>query len=483
MPPPKDERKQLRAPLKGSAAKATKEETKDVECGQSLGFYGAVTEAAQDPVKWFQGMTRWLETSDSTDPTQIVTFICDDFRARRVKAPMVLLWIFLQALGLMFQVLLLSEISRNLAAYQETLRFYCGPEHQLNGVCLGPTWNMSYAETLVFPATAAEASQRDFDYVVPTDQRFSFNTLSSPATFLIGVEPLGEHTDVRWQLDITPKDPVPWGTYGQNPPPLYGWGSRFSVVAAKAFTRPMTWNAAMSVTSTYQTDARVHLYVLDSRIQHLEDVHKQEQCDFEGSWQNFNERESSKHHRVLSFAQNATTFFLLVQLCLVGLVIRRFFFYVESGKLLSRVIATKFLIQDFPQQMCIVFYLYSWYANNGLHCQMCLFHPEHCDNQHPLHWTNSMVCIFTLLSACANQFLIQAKLKRYDEDEECLLFFTRLTLFSVSVLPFSTSIFLLSASVLHLRSPLVYFIAGIPTILGWGALCCVPMIFLCDDEL
>jgi len=243
-----------------------------------------------------------------------------------------------------------------------------------------------------------------------------------------------------------------------------------------------SWAGSVSLRSELPDQALVHVYVVDSRIQHLEEVHKQEQCSFEASWQNFSERGSGDHHTVLFLARYATTFFLAVSLCCSGLVLYRFYYFVESGKLLSRIIVLKFLFQDLPQQMCIAAYIYAWYANNGLRCQMCLFRPLHCDEQHPLHWTNLMVCFFTLLSASANQLLVQAKNKRYDEEEECVLYFTRFVLFSISVLPFSTAILFLGWPLVHLRSAIVYVLAGVPTMVGWGAVLCVPTVMICDDD-
>merc|ERR1712194_833824 len=106
--------------------------------------------------------------------------------------------------------------------------------------------------------------------------------------------------------------------------------------------------------------------------------------------------------------------------------------YVESGKLLRRVIALKFLLQDFPQQVFIVLYLYGWYAKNGLRCQMCLFHPAHCEDQHPLHWSNLLACAFTIMSASTNQLMIQAKPRRASssDEDECCIFCSRAILFS-----------------------------------------------------
>ncbi|CAJ1408232.1 unnamed protein product [Effrenium voratum] len=140
----------------------------------------------------------------------------------------------------------------------------------------------------------------------------------------------------------------------------------------------LSWSASLNLKSKYAEEAQIQAFVVDSRIAHLEDIHAQKQCSFEASWQNFSERGQGRHHRVLSFAKLATGFFLCVQLFLGAVVMWRFFFFVDTGKLLSRVIVVKFILQDFPQQICIAAYLYAWYADNGLRCQMCLFHPNHC---------------------------------------------------------------------------------------------------------
>merc|ERR1711874_10478 len=125
---------------------------------------------------------------------------------------------------------------------------------------------------------------------------------------------------------------------------------------------------------------------------------------------------------------------------LISLMLHRPFFRSDCGKLLTRAIALKFIGQDLPQQVCIVCYIFGWYATSGLRCQMCLFHPLQCGDQSPLHWSNLMVCLFTLLSAAANQILITAKTNA-DESMYFLCFF-RFALFSLSVLPFSTAAYL-----------------------------------------
>lgn len=451
-------------------------------------LYGSVGGSVENLPKKASEFARWLETSEDTDPAHAFAWCCEDFKPRKLKAPLVLLWLTLQALGLLFQISLFFETSRHLTDFEETLAAYCGPEHQRNGVCIGPNWNLSYSGLLTFPPMQGEDEKSDFDFIIPADRSFSFKTSSRPPTFLLGIEPQAPHAKSHWKVAVTPAEGGSFpSSGGSNPlPATYGTGSRYRVISFSdrgAFTASGSWTASVNLKSKYTDSASIRVYVVDSRIEHLEDVHKQPQCSFEDSWQNFNERHNGDHHRVLTFTMHATGFFLAVSIGSFALMMNRFYFYIEGGKLLSRVIAVKFLVQDFPQQLLIVSYLYGWYAQNGLRCQMCLFHPQHCDTEHPLHFNNLLVCIFTLLSASSNQLLLQAKSKKYDEEEECFLWFARGAIFSVSVLPFSTGLFFLASSLLHLRSALVYLVSGIPTLIGWSTLFCVPMFTLCEDEL
>ncbi|CAE7940587.1 gpr180 [Symbiodinium sp. KB8] len=345
----------------------------------------------------------------------------------------------------------------------------------------GSYFEVSELSASILPGVKSLKPKGDFDYVIPKTQSFSFRTASHPPTFLLGIQPQQPHPSAQWQVSLHPlgKSALPGSSASQL---SHGWGSRYQVVTEKR--EEPAWEGSVNLKSKYAEEARIDIFVVDSRIAHLEDIHQQKQCSFEGSWQNFSERGQGRHHRVLSFTASATGFFLMVQLLLAGVVLRRFFLFVDTGKLLSRVIVFKFFVQDFPQQMCIAAYLYAWYAENGLRCQMCLFHPSHCDDQHPLHSTNLLVCLFTLLSAVANQLLLQARLKPgYDSEDECVLCFFRFVMLSVSILPFSTAMCMLSAIMLHLKSPLIYFMLGVPTVLGWGAITCVPLFICCDDEL
>lgn len=472
------------AKAKGGGRATEKDVEKDdlglpIDSGRGYGIAAAVA----NPGQQFMDMARWLETSEDTDPIKMLGCCCEDWKARKLKAPCVLGWLVLQLLGIFAQFTLLSEVSRHLEEYDQTLARNCGPEHQQHGVCLGPTWNFSYSGVLAFPPAGSDNS--DYDFVIPTDQAFKFKTTSTPATFLVGVEPQAPHTNAHWRLSIAGT-----GTRGgdnvwkdKNLEGFYGTGRRFKVFSSKYYSGSGDWTASMNLKSKYDTTAQVYTYVVDSKLQHLDQIHGQKQCSFEKGWENFNEKESGKHQTVLVTTKRATTFFLVVSSACFLLMLRRFLLYVEGGRLLSRVVALKFILQDIPQQICIVGYIYSWYAVDGLRCQMCIFHPDHCDNEHPLHLSNLILCILTLLSASSNQMLLQPKAKRIDEETECFLALSRIALFSVSVLPFSTAMFFLTSAVLHFQSTFIYAVSAVPTFVGWGVVFCVPMFTICDDDM
>lgn len=42
------------------------------------------------------------------------------------------------------------------------------------------------------------------------------------------------------------------------------------------------------------------------------------------------------------------------------------------------------------QEVCIVLYLLGWYEEDGLRCQLCLFHPQHCEDEDAFGLVNSV---------------------------------------------------------------------------------------------
>merc|ERR1712232_114925 len=84
------------------------------------------------------------------------------------------------------------------------------------------------------------------------------------------------------------------------------------------------------------------------------------------------------------------------------------------------VVLAKFVIQDIPQQVCIMLYLFGWYEASGLRCQLCLFEAEYCRYEAPFHFTNFVAFTCTLLSSCANQLLVNQFTRRHTPRTMCV---------------------------------------------------------------
>lgn len=239
-----------------------------------------------------------------------------------------------------------------------------------------------------------------------------------------------------------------------------------------------TWEARLALDSRYGTPTDIYLYIVDSEIKHLSDIHSQPMCSFEKSWINFTE---NNHNFRMSKTMFFTRLFQIVQIACVVLIFYRYYYQVEGSRLFVRILFLKFVFQDFPQQITMVSYLYNWYAEDGLRCQLCLFHPAHCISQYPLHTSNLIACLFCLVSAGSSQMFLQVSYKTADEDDAICFACGRLVLLSVSILPFSTAVFFLSSTMLHLGSSLIYVLFVLFTVCGWSAVCCIPMLSLCED--
>eukprot|EP00811_Abedinium_folium_P033693 NODE_6637_length_1653_cov_5.816514.p1 GENE.NODE_6637_length_1653_cov_5.816514~~NODE_6637_length_1653_cov_5.816514.p1 ORF type:complete len:484 (-),score=111.56 NODE_6637_length_1653_cov_5.816514:202-1584(-) len=446
-----------------------------VEAPPAQTDYGAVANGASDK---FWDTVKWLEAADATDPVRLCTWVCDDFKPRKIKAPLVFGWLVLQGICFVFQALLWMETAGHLSQFEATLAANCGPEHLHQGVCIAPGWRLSLSQELYFSASG-EMDTPDFDFIIPSDTNFSFSTDSMPLTALLGVEPQPPMEKASWKVSISEQG-NPAHAMGATMP-LYGKGARYIVVEDKTGGGHSTWSGSLSLLSKSDEPMVFHVYVIDSAFERFEGMQHAPQCSFEATWVNFSERHSGQHHRVLSAAHSLSAFFLLVSIFTVSTTFYRFYFSVKVGKLMSRIVVLKFLLQDFPLQVIVVAYLYGWYGSNGLRCQMCLFHADHCDDEHPLHWSNLMLCVFTVLSAASCQLLLQTKNMAMNEDDEFFICFSRFSIFSVTVVPFSTGLLFLSGSLLHIRSVWVYISAGIITMFGWSTLVCVPCYYCCDE--
>ncbi|CAK0821193.1 unnamed protein product [Prorocentrum cordatum] len=346
--------------------------------------------------------------------------------------------------------------------------------------CVGTGWNLSAAEVLRFPRSAGSAAEIDgagFDFVVSAERPFGpFETRSRPPTFLLVVEPRPPHEHVGWTATLRPsKSPSSRVVSGR------GRADKV-VVGRRQGSAAVSWTGRMRLETGVSAEAEVRVSVVDSRVEHLQEIHKQRQCSFEKSWEAFSMRKGGEHLVVLQRTRYAVASFLLFSICLMATVLHRLCSRRHSGSLLKRAIMLKFVAQDFPQQICIVAYLYSWYAKNGLRCQMCLFNPLHCETQQPLHWSNFLLCLVTALSAVSNQLLIQAKVFQ-DILDDCFVIVFRVALLSFSVLPFSTAVYL-SPLCFHYDHMLVLLLSAVlPFVLGWMTVCCGWMFVVFRDEL
>jgi len=150
------------------------------------------------------------------------------------------------------------------------------------------------------------------------------------------------------------------------------------------------------------------------------------------------------------------------------------------------VVVAKFLLQDVPQQLCIVLYLFGWYESSGLRCQFCLFHPEHCGYENPFHTVNLVALTCTLLSSLTNQLLIRPVFKRvYTEDDICIQYCIRIGGICMSTLPFTSGMCWASASLLSFPR-LAHVIFVLPCTFGWVTLAtfvCLPLAFATNEVL
>jgi hypothetical protein len=342
---------------------------------------------------------------------------------------------------------------------------------------------------------------------------FQFSTLSSPPTFLISVNPLsiGEGDkeepppvagdgmprydappevlkDARWSIEVERVKPPHTGA----PFSKYHTGAEaitfedFSVESndtMKTVGR-VEWKASVKSRSWGEKKHRYALFVEDAAMAHLPAIHATPQCAFGRSWKAFNEHHQGTNHRALSWCNTLLGWFLLIGLAAVY-VVHSEISQPQKGAThrFHIVIATKFFLQDVPQQVCIVLYIFGWYEGSGLRCQLCLFKPEHCVAEDAFHFANLVALMCTLMSSMANQLLIRPVFKRkYNEDDICMHYFVRISGTCISVLPFTTAMCLASRSLIPMPTAM-HIIFAVPCAVGWlcfVAAACLPAMVCCE---
>eukprot|EP00929_Paragymnodinium_shiwhaense_P095971 TRINITY_DN57346_c0_g1_i1.p1 TRINITY_DN57346_c0_g1~~TRINITY_DN57346_c0_g1_i1.p1 ORF type:complete len:636 (-),score=111.77 TRINITY_DN57346_c0_g1_i1:312-2219(-) len=348
-----------------------------------------------------------------------------------------------------------------------------------------------------------------------TTLSFNFSTRSSPPTFLVAVEPvsqahrLGEAAaevpddgipknleaaaaleEIRWSLQVERIDPPARVEFGADSTGGHAWRRRPRVysgldvvtfedlspeaVQSMASKAAVTWTATLTSRSRSARQTRFVAYVEDSAVPHLSAVHAASKCSFTKSWKEFNLEHQGRGHQTLSFCRTMLGWSLLVTIAFAALLHQCIFGAVGNdcceGYGFHSVLLAKFAVVDIAQQVCIVLYLLGWYEASGLRCQLCLFHPSHCEEEHPFKMTNSIAFLCTLLSSIANQLLFRPSYRRKaTEEDDCCMFTSRLSALCVSTLPFSTGVFFASSAILP--SPLlIQVMLGIPCLIGWMTL-------------
>lgn len=352
---------------------------------------------------------------------------------------------------------------------------------------------------------------------------FEFTTRSVPPTFLVAIDPvskahkLGEvpaeanvsTTDTEelaaavWSLRVARIDPP------QIQKDYYKEHKGTDVVSIEDLSpesqERMTahgsvkWRATVTNRMASARRWRFVSFVEDSAVPHLSELNARASsasCSFTRAWKAFNQQHQGHSHASLSLCRALLGLFLPVGIGAAYLVYR--FVANEQaadscdcgGFGFHAVVLLKFFMADIPAQICIVLYLLGWYEAEGLRCQLCLFHPAHCDEEHPFHFANTLAFTFTLLSSVANQLLfrphkavasaLHGKDADRDTDSEeeraCVRVSARLVAVCVATLPFTTGVYFATSALLSLPL-LMHLLVCVPCATGiqivqrlWGRL-------------
>jgi len=424
------------------------------------------------------------------------------FTLRELGPQAVRLWLGLQVVSLVFQLLLWNEVSGHLWEFEEIISEECAPTRLSHGVCTGPMWNVTSFQDITLSTMPGGG--------VPSSHEWEFSTFSKPPTFLLVVNPttaarvaggkgdpaalptdFGAHArelkEERWSLQVSRANPPQASPalhrYHMGPDALTFEDQSIEAQHALESSGRVTWRATLTQRGDWQRNVRYAVFVEDASSQ-LQAMHASAQCSLGRSWKAFNEQHEGTSHRMLSWSKFLLGVFLIVGAGSVYAVHEALNKGSLFGYRFHLVVLAKFFLMDVVQQACIVLYLLGWYEAGGLRCQLCLFHPHHCSSEQAFHLTNLIAIACSLLSSVSNQLLVRPAFKRtYTEDDLCIMYCLRIGTVSVSVLPFTTA--LCAASRVMMPMPgLLHILAAIPCGIGWltvGGLVCVPILACCDD--
>jgi len=235
----------------------------------------------------------------------------------------------------------------------------------------------------------------------------------TPAEANVSAEEAPYLEDVRWSLHVLRVDPpqtakdfrqVHHGTDVVNIEDLSPESQQR--LAKRGDVR---WRATLTNRVYSPHRWRFVAFVEDSAVPHLADIHASSRCSFVRAWKAFNRQHQGHSHVALSWCSALLGFFIPVSAAAAFIVYRCSAAAGEQdaengccdcgGYGFHVVVMLKFLTTDIPQQVCIVLYVLGWYEAEGLRCQLCLFHPRHCEEEHPFRLASLIAFSCTSLSS------------------------------------------------------------------------------------
>lgn len=209
-------------------------------------------------------------------------------------------------------------------------------------------------------------------------------------------------------------------------------------------------------------------------------------CDLEPTWSNLMLKSMSVGSQRLVWIKHCLFVSILGSLAVAFLV-----YTWQSGRRMTEgvkfhyLVAAKSVLQDFPLQALVLWYIFSWYEGGGERCQLCLLEPRECEKMSPFHFSNLVLVGVILASALSNQFLFSADAKELKtEDDVAFVALSRAVIACVATLPFSTSMVAFNGSLIQLPG-LLHTVFLLPCFIGWvgffSALC-FPVTTLLDDD-
>ncbi|CAE7664260.1 gpr180 [Symbiodinium sp. CCMP2456] len=452
------------------------------------------------------------------------SFFNTGLRLQEASQLTVLTWLAFQLLSLVLQWQFWQEVRTNLDLFGETLAVHCAQDVSQHGVCHGPIWNVSAWHEFVLhgkpsrlwhaelpsvhlrtrgrlidsiPAIDAEIAQLEQETANRLKQLrerraelmvlqglmpaglnhsvtgrafnstyiFQFETRSSPPVFLLSLNPIARsHRVGEMPPTIVPSDDAegsdlwPWSLQVRRLEPTQAaadyqrFGSGEKVITIE--------DQSVEAVSSVRQKGYVRWEVM---VQSSDLSGKQTRFDAAGI------SPSMRHGSGAGSLQAVYWRALRAQHDPPDLD-------VELSKAppddtsgccgFQAIILVKLVVMDVPQQVCIVLYLLGWYEQEGLRCQLCLFHPQHCEPEHPFRLANSAAFLCTLLSSVANQIIIGPSQKHKASGESGAEWIVRIGLLCVSILPFTTGVYW-ATSALVWTPVLARILFFLPCVIGW----------------